>query len=120
MKRLLLFIPFFLLSACVYNQHTKDYRKGTDISAQQIAAVEIGKTTKQWVLTNFGIPERTQAEKDGLEVFEYVNEHTATSNKTFIFLFNIDSDKVVDKEVTRLVFRDNVVVGLNNKSNNGN
>ncbi len=115
MKRFLLLIPFLMLSACVYNQHTKDYRKGTNISPQQIAAIEIGKTNKQWVLTNFGIPERTQVEKDGLEVFEYVNEHTATSNKSFIFLFNIDSDKVVDREVTRIVFRDNVVVGLNDK-----
>lgn len=44
MKRFLLLLPFLMLSACVYNQHTKDYRKGTDISPQQIAAVEIGKT----------------------------------------------------------------------------
>ncbi|GGY77311.1 hypothetical protein GCM10011613_22300 [Cellvibrio zantedeschiae] len=115
MKRLLILLPCFLLSACVYHQHTKDHRKGTEISSQQLASVEVGKTSKQWVLTNFGIPERTQVEKDGLEVFEYVNEHTKSSNKSFIFLFDIDSDQTVDRKVTRLVMRDEVVVGINTK-----
>lgn len=113
MKKLLVLIPCILLSACVYNQHTHEHRKGTDISAQQVATIETGKTTKQWVLSNFGIPDRTQVEPDGLEVFEYVSEHTKKSNKTFIFLFDIDSDKVVDRKVTRVVMRNGIVVEVN-------
>ncbi len=112
MKSLLILASCFFLSACVYNQHTHEDKKGTNISAQQMATIEAGKTTKQWVLTNLGIPDRTQVEKDGLEVFEYVSEHTKKSNKTFIFLFDIDSDKVVDRKVTRIVMRDGVVVGV--------
>jgi outer membrane protein assembly factor BamE (lipoprotein component of BamABCDE complex) len=112
MKRLLILIPCLALSACVYNQHTNEHQQGANITPQQIALVETGKTTKQWVLTNFGIPDRTQVEKDGLEVFEYINEHTKKSNKTFIFLFDIDSDKTVDRKVTRVVMRDAVVVGI--------
>lgn len=112
MKRLLILIPCVVLSACVYNQHTNEHQHGVNISPQQRALVETGKTTKQWVLTNFGIPDRTQTEKDGLETFEYINEHTKKSNKTFIFLFDIDSDKVVDRKVTRVVMRDGVVVGI--------
>ena len=113
MKRLLLLIPCIALSACVYNQHTNEHHKGTDISSQQVATIEAGKTTKQWVLTNFGIPDRTQVEKDGLEVFEYVYERTQKSNKSFIFLFDIDSDKVASRKVTRVVMRDGIVQGVN-------
>jgi outer membrane protein assembly factor BamE (lipoprotein component of BamABCDE complex) len=113
MKRLLLLIPCIALSACVYNQHTNENHKGTEISSQQVATIETGKTTKQWVLTNFGIPDRTQVEKDGLEVFEYVYERTQKSNKSFIFLFDIDSDKVASRKVTRIVMRDGIVQGIN-------
>ena len=115
MKKLLVLMSCVMLSACVYNQHSHEDHKGVYVSQQQIASVEVGKTTKQWVLTNFGIPDRTQVEKDGLEVFEYISERTKKSNKTFIFLFDIDSDKVIDKKVTRVVMRDEVVVGINAK-----
>lgn len=113
MKRLLILIPCIALSACVYNQHTNERSKGADISQQQVATIEIGKTNKQWVLTNFGIPDRTQVEKDGLEVFEYVHERTETSNKAFIFLFDIDSDKVISRKVTRVVMLNGIVVSTN-------
>lgn len=112
MKRLLLLIPCIALSACVYNQHTNEYHKGTEISSQQVATIETGKTTKQWVLTNLGIPDRTQVEKDGLEVFEYVYERTDKSSKSFIFLFDIDSDKVASRKVTRVVMRDGIVQAI--------
>ena len=80
---------------------------------QQIAQIETGKTTKQWVLTNLGIPDRTQADKDGLEVFEYQSQHSEKSNKTFIFLFNVDSDKVISRKVTRVVMRNGIVETVN-------
>ena len=69
MKRLLILIPCIALLACVYNQHPSEHVKGTEISVQQAATFETGVTTKQWVGINFGIPDRTQVEKEGLEVF---------------------------------------------------
>ncbi len=115
MKKLLVILSCLALSACVYSQHSHEDKKGVEVSSQQVASLEPGKTTKQWVLTNLGIPDRTQVEKDGLEVFEYVSERTQKSNKSFIFLFNIDSDKMVDRKVTRVVMRDGIVVGVNTK-----
>lgn len=115
MKSILVLTSCILLSSCVYHQHTRDHHKGTEISAQRVASVEVGKTTKQWLLANFGIPERTQVESDGLEVFEYVDEHTKSSNKSFIFLFDIDSDKVVERKTARFVMKDGVVVAVNTK-----
>ena len=113
MKRLFALLPCLLLTACVYSQHTDEHHKGTSVSPQQIALIEVGKTTKQWVLTNLGIPDRTQSDKDGLEVFEYVSEHTQKSNKSFIFLFHIDSEKDISHKVTRVVIRNNLVESVN-------
>ena len=113
MKYLLTLIACFSLTACVYSQHTNVNHKGASISSQQIALIESGKTTKQWVLTNLGIPDRTQTDKDGLEVFEYVSEQTQKSNKSFIFLFHIESEKDVSRKVTRVVMRNAVVESIN-------
>jgi outer membrane protein assembly factor BamE (lipoprotein component of BamABCDE complex) len=113
MKLLALLASCFLLTACVYSQHTNEHHSGASVSSQQIAQIEMGKTTKQWVLSNLGIPNRTQADKDGLEVYEYQSERTEKSNKTFIFLFNVDSDKVISRKVTRVVMRNGVVEAVN-------
>lgn len=109
MKNILVLVACLSLSACVYTQHNKDRRQGTQISPQQLAAIDVGKTNRQWVLTNLGIPERMHSDKDGLEVFEYVSDHTKTSEKTFIFLFDINSEKDISKKVTRLVMRNGIV-----------
>ena len=107
----------------MYNQHPNEHVKGTEISVQQAATIETGVTSKQWDRTNFGIPDRTQVEKEGLEVFKYVCERTQKSNKSFIFLFDIDSDKITSCKVTlckvtfckvtRVVMRDGIVQGIN-------
>ncbi len=113
MKRLLVLVPCILLSSCAYNQHINEHSSGVAITQQQIAAVEINKTTRQALLTQWGIPDRTQQEKDGLEVFEYIHEHSKKSEQSFIFLFNIDSDKVVSRKITRVVMRDGLVISVN-------
>jgi outer membrane protein assembly factor BamE (lipoprotein component of BamABCDE complex) len=110
MKTLLLLVACLTLcSSCVYSQHTHDRTKGSTIKQEQIIQIESGKTTKQWVLANLGIPDRIQVEKDGLEVFEYIREKSTTSSKTFIFLFDIKSEKDISKTLTRVVMRNGLV-----------
>jgi outer membrane protein assembly factor BamE (lipoprotein component of BamABCDE complex) len=113
MKRLLALVPFLALTACVYVQdsHTRD--KGTEVSQQQVAKVEPGKTTKEWVLTNLGTPDRIHSEKDGLEVFEYISERTERSDSKFFLLFSVQSDKTISKKVTRVVMRNGIVESIN-------
>lgn len=115
MKKILLLMVCLTLGACVYSQHSSERQQGTRISPQQVAAIELGKTNKQWVLTNLGIPERSQSEKDGLEVFEYVSDHSQTSNKAFIFLFKIDSEKNISQNVTRVVMRNGIVEAVTSR-----
>ena len=113
MKRLLILIPFFALTACVYVQDSHTRSKGTEVSQSQVAKVEPGKTTKEWILTNLGTPDRIHAEKDGLEVFEYVSERNERSESKFILLFSVESDKVISKKITRVVMQNGVVDSIN-------
>jgi outer membrane protein assembly factor BamE (lipoprotein component of BamABCDE complex) len=112
MKRLIALIPLLALSACVYVQDSHTHRKGSEVSQQTVAQIEPGKTTKEWVLTNLGTPDRIQAEKDGFEVYEYVSERHQRTESKFFLLFSIESDKTVDKKVTRVVLRNNVVESI--------
>lgn len=109
MKKIFLLMGCLSLAGCVYNQYSKEQHQGTRIEPQQVAAIELGKTNRQWVLTNFGIPERTQSDKDGLEIFEYVSDSSNTSEKTLIFLFKIKSEKNLEHKVTRVVLRNGIV-----------
>lgn len=109
MKSLFIIFVCFVLTACIYNQHTNEQRTGTSVSSQKVAMVEPGKTTKQWILANFGIPARTVSDKDGFEVFEYVSERTKKTHKSFIFLFNIDSKEEIEDRVMRVVLRNDLV-----------
>jgi len=112
MKRLLALLPLFALTACVYMENSHEHNKGTEVSKQQAAQVEPGKTDKEWILRNFGTPDRIHAEKDGLEIFEYINERTERSDKKFIFLFSVESDKVVSRQVIRVTMRNNIVESI--------
>ena len=112
MKRLMLLIPALALTACVYVQDSHTHRKGSEVSQQTVAQVEPGKTTKDWVLTNLGTPDRIHAEKDGLEVYEYISERREHIESKFILLFSVKTDKVVDKKVTRVTMRSGVVESI--------
>lgn len=112
MKRLLVLIPLFGLTACVYVQDSHLRNKGTEVNKQQAALVEPGKTDKTWVLSNLGTPDRIQADKDGTEVYEYISERRNKSEKRFILLFSIESDTVVSRQVTRVVMRNGIVESI--------
>ena len=71
--------------------------------------MEPGSTTKEWVLTNLGTPDRIHAERNGIEVYEYVSERMQHMERKFIILFSVESDRVVSRKVTRVVLRDGIV-----------
>ena len=112
MKRSLSVLPLvslIALSACVYVQESHVRDKGSTVSQQTVAQVEPGKTTKDWVLSNLGTPDRIQADKDGLEVYEYISERRERTERKFIFLFSVEADKIVARKVTRVMMRNGVV-----------
>jgi hypothetical protein len=48
-----------------------------------------------------------------MEVYEYVSERTERSERKFILLFSVESDKVISRKVTRVVLRNGIVESIN-------
>ena len=113
MKRLLLVLPLIALSACIYTQDSHVRNRGNDVSKQEVALVEPGKTDKAWVLQHLGTPDRIQADKSGVDVYEYISERTERRESRFILLFSVESDKVISRKITRVVLRDGIVESIN-------
>lgn len=109
MKRALVVIfSLFFMTACIYSQNT--YQKETNnIDKQKMVQIETGKTDKQWITTNLGMPDKIQSNKDGTEIYEYVNERKVNSDKRFIFLFSINSEKVIAKRILSVTFKNGIV-----------
>jgi outer membrane protein assembly factor BamE (lipoprotein component of BamABCDE complex) len=112
MNRLIALLPCLALTACVYVQDVHTHRKGSEVNQQTVAQLEPGKTTKDWVLTNLGTPDRIQADKDGMEVYEYIKERRQHVERKFILLFSIKSDETVSRTITRVVMRNGIVESI--------
>jgi outer membrane protein assembly factor BamE (lipoprotein component of BamABCDE complex) len=97
------------LSGCVFSHNSNLHQKGTEVSADRMMQIVLGTTDRDWILTNIGTPDRIHADKDGLEVFEYVSKTTKHTDSDFIVLFSWDTEKVVETVVTRIVMRNGIV-----------
>jgi outer membrane protein assembly factor BamE (lipoprotein component of BamABCDE complex) len=113
MKRVMaLLICALALTGCVYVQDSHSSRKGSDVTKEQAALVQAGKTDREWILKNFGTPDRIHGDKDGFEVFEYVSEKTQRVERKFILLFSVENEKVVSQRTTRVTLRNGVVESI--------
>jgi outer membrane protein assembly factor BamE (lipoprotein component of BamABCDE complex) len=110
MKRIVaLLLLSVALTGCVYVQDTHSYQKGSTITKEQAAQVQAGKTDREWLLKNFGTPDRIHGDKDGFEVFEYLSEKTRRVESKFILLFSVENEKIVSQKTTRVTLRNGVV-----------
>jgi len=112
MNRIVALLLCVALSGCVYVQDSHSHRKGSDITKEQAALVQAGKTDREWILKNFGTPDRIHGDKDGFEVFEYVSEKTRRVERKFILLFSVEDEDVVSQKTTRVVLRNGVVESI--------
>lgn len=114
MKSVILIVFSLFMTACVYVQNTHQDQSNR-IDKQKMVQIEIGKTDKQWIISNMGTPDKIQSGKDGLETYEYVNESKIKSDRTFIFLFSIKSEKIIAKRVLNINFKNNIVESVNTR-----
>lgn len=114
MKSFLLVVISLLMTACVYTQNTHQ-DQSNHIDKQKMVQIEVGKTDKQWIINNMGMPDKIQSGKDGLETYEYINESKIKSDRTFIFLFSIKSEKVTSKRILNINFKNNIVESVTTK-----
>jgi outer membrane protein assembly factor BamE (lipoprotein component of BamABCDE complex) len=109
MKSLVALASCCILSGCVLSHHSHLTTHGSEISPNQIAEIRPGETDRQWILDNLGKPDRIHASRDGVTIYEYVGKTIRKSDTDFILLFSWDSERVVEKVVTRIVMRNEVV-----------
>jgi outer membrane protein assembly factor BamE (lipoprotein component of BamABCDE complex) len=109
MRIAIIFAAGLLLSGCVFSHHSHLKEKGAYVAPETVVQIEVGQTDRDWVLANLGTPDRIHAEKDGLEIFEYVSRTVKKSDNDFIFLFSWESERVVQQRVTRVVLRERIV-----------
>jgi outer membrane protein assembly factor BamE (lipoprotein component of BamABCDE complex) len=109
MKNVVIGLLCFALSACAISHKTHLSSTGNEVNPEQVALIQPGTTDKQWVLRNLGTPDRLHADKDGMEIFEYVTEEHESSRTSVILLFSWNKEKVVQKTTTRVVMRDGIV-----------
>ena len=114
MKSVLLILFSLLMTACVYTQNTHQ-DQSNHIDKQKMVQIKVGKTDKQWIISNMGMPDKIQSGKDGLETYEYINESKLKSDRSFIFLFSIKSEKITTKRILSINFKNNIVESDNTR-----
>lgn len=114
MKKLILIAFSLFMTACVYTQNTHQDQNNA-IDKQKLVQIEVGKTDKQWVINNMGMPDKIHSNSEGNEIYEYVNETKIKSTRKFIFLFSINSEKVTAKRILSLTLKNGVVDAINTR-----
>lgn len=114
MKKLIVILACIFMTACVYTQNTRQDQSNR-LDKQKVVQIEVGKTDKQWVISNLGVPDKIQSDKDGVEIYEYTSENHIKSERTFIFLFSLKSEKITDKQTFSIQFKDNIVESISSR-----
>jgi predicted esterase YcpF (UPF0227 family) len=94
MKKLIVILACIVMTACVYTQNTYQ-NESNNIDKQKMVQIETGKTDKQWIIANLGMPDKIQSNQDGTEIYEYVNERKVKSDKRFIFYSRLTRKKLL-------------------------
>jgi outer membrane protein assembly factor BamE (lipoprotein component of BamABCDE complex) len=114
MKKLILIAFSLFMTACVYTQNTHQ-DQNNHIDKQKMVQIEVGKTDKQWVINNMGMPDKIQSDNNGIEIYEYINETKIKADRKFIFLFSINSEKVTAKRILSLSLKNGIVDSINTR-----
>ncbi|MGD9159164.1 MAG: hypothetical protein PVG39_12205 [Desulfobacteraceae bacterium] len=99
-----------LLTGCMisHRSHTSETSSGYPISKSQLDSVEPGVTTKDWVLDNFGEPDRERHLKNGEEILVYENTKHKSSHVSFFLLFSSHTSENI-KETVSFKIKDGIV-----------
>lgn len=106
----LLLLTGTLLTGCMisHRSHTSETSSGFAISKTQLDSIKPGVTTKDWVIDNFGEPDRERHLKDGEEVLIYENIKHKSEHFSLFLIFNSHTSEDI-KEVIRFKIKDGIV-----------
>ena len=114
MKKTLVILLMVLLTGTLFTgcmishkSHISD-KSGYTIPRSQLDSVEPGVTTKEWVIENFGEPDRERHLQEGKEILVYENTKHKSSNFSVFLLLNSHSSEDI-KETVSFKIKDGIV-----------
>jgi hypothetical protein len=98
------------ISGCLmkHRSHTYERSTGSPILKSDLDQVELGVTTKDWVLDTFGPPTRVRNFKDDSEILIYERSERTEHEFSFFLIFSSESSEVT-KETLSFEIRDGIV-----------
>ena len=90
------------------SNESSDRSSGCAISRERLDRVEPGVTTKEWVIDNFGDPDREKHLQDGEDVMIYENTRHKSSHFSIFLIFNSHTSEDI-KESVSFKIKDGIV-----------
>ena len=100
-----------LLQGCMISHRShesSDRSSDCAVSVEKLNLVEPGVTTKEWVIDNFGEPDKEKYLQDGEEILVYENTKHKSSNLSIFLIFNSHTSEDI-KESISFKIRDGIV-----------
>ena len=92
----------------VISSNSTTSHSGTKVADETIAQLEVGKTTKEWVIATLGAPTSSSSVNDKTEILRYTATRTKKTHSGLLLVLNTD-DETETKETLYLEFQDGVL-----------
>ena len=97
-----------VLSGCISGRSNISYGpKGPVVGHETIRQIEVGQTSKEWVLGTLGTPTSATATPEGTEILKYVYTKNVDADFSFCIFFDFD-----DKREERTVYYFEIADGI--------
>ncbi len=111
MKRyslLLLVGALFTFSGCaVVSNHSHSKIEGTKVSSETLSRIEIGETSKSWLISALGAPDSANGIEEG-ELLKYTSSRITKRHGHLLFVIDSSSERI-EKETYYFEFKDGVL-----------
>ena len=98
-----------LLTGCMISHRShSDSSSDYSMSRTQLKSVEPGVTTREWVIDNFGEPDRERHLQEGKEILVYENTKHKSSHFSMFLLLNSHTSEDI-KEIVWFKIKDGIV-----------
>ncbi len=104
----LLVVALVGLTGCsVMSNHSHSRTEGTKVSSETISRIQIGETTKSWLISALGVPDSSNGIEDG-ELLKYTSSRITKRHGHLLFIIDSSSERI-EKETFFFEFRDGVL-----------
>lgn len=109
LARIGLLLTMVFLTGCLFTVDSDRSSGASSWDDRQVSAIREGKTSKEWVRTRFGEPDRRSLDESaGVEIWHYESVQKRETEIGLFLIFKIDVDNEVNKRLS-IEFKDGLV-----------